>query len=286
MNITIENYEEYLIDYLHGELKGDLLQEMEVFLSEHANVRDEFELLQQTILTPDKTIVFENKQVLLKQQAPIRFTFYFKRYAAIAAMIIGILMVIYFLMKHDKNADIAVHQVRPINPDSIVASHTQDSEISNSDNSEKNIVKPVPVHQRKIKSSYVNSDKLQNQEDQPILNQIPIMNPHQIIDSNKKEIIVQQVPHTQKNIPEKKETEFVVKQNELPQNENKKTDELVANNSNPKGTLEFNNAKQPGLFKFLHGISKISNRIKKTKQQLSKTEVIVMVGNKQIINLN
>lgn len=47
VQIGIENYEEYLIDYLEGNLNAALEQELMLFLKEHPQVAEEFELLQQ-----------------------------------------------------------------------------------------------------------------------------------------------------------------------------------------------------------------------------------------------
>ena len=97
-NINRENYEAYLIDYLHGELSAEDILAMEKFISANADVQEEFALLQKTILSADEAVVFENKKSLLKPESNNIFILY-KKYIAVAAVVSGIIISIFFMMK-------------------------------------------------------------------------------------------------------------------------------------------------------------------------------------------
>ena len=70
MNITRHNYEEYFILYLDNELGSDDRRQVELFVQENADLKEEFDLLLQTRLMPDDAVVFDKKQQLLKTALP------------------------------------------------------------------------------------------------------------------------------------------------------------------------------------------------------------------------
>ncbi|HZI54707.1 MAG TPA: hypothetical protein VFD56_13420 [Chitinophagaceae bacterium] len=70
MNITRHNYEEYFILYLDNELSSDDRRQVEIFVQENADLKEEFDLLLQTRLMPDDAVMFNNKQQLLKTALP------------------------------------------------------------------------------------------------------------------------------------------------------------------------------------------------------------------------
>ncbi len=63
MRITIHTYERYTIDYLDGNLDPYLNKEMEVFLQQHPDIKDELDDLSDTSLKPGKE-VFPGKHEL------------------------------------------------------------------------------------------------------------------------------------------------------------------------------------------------------------------------------
>ncbi|MBC8172638.1 MAG: hypothetical protein H7X71_01920, partial [Chitinophagales bacterium] len=68
MNININNYEEWMIDYLEGNLTRQQEKQLTHFLEAHPELRAELELFQHTKLRPDMNLVFENKEILKKQE--------------------------------------------------------------------------------------------------------------------------------------------------------------------------------------------------------------------------
>lgn len=78
MNINRHNYEAYFILYADNELSPAERQEVENFVLHHPDLREELDLWLQAKLIPDTSIVFENKEVLMKTAgaAPIHLSHY------------------------------------------------------------------------------------------------------------------------------------------------------------------------------------------------------------------
>lgn len=71
MNITRNNYEEYFILYVDNELSSEDRRQVELFTKENPDLQDELNLLMQTQLVPDSSLVFANKEQLLKTPGAI-----------------------------------------------------------------------------------------------------------------------------------------------------------------------------------------------------------------------
>ena len=71
MNITRHNYEEYFILYLDNELSSDERRQVELFVQENSDLKQELEWLLQTRLVPEASVVFDGKEGLLKNAADI-----------------------------------------------------------------------------------------------------------------------------------------------------------------------------------------------------------------------
>lgn len=64
VDINISNYEEFLLSYIDGELNDEEQAAVAAFLQQHPEQAKELELLKATVLQPDKSLVFGNREEL------------------------------------------------------------------------------------------------------------------------------------------------------------------------------------------------------------------------------
>lgn len=69
MNINLNNYEEYLLNYVDGELEAEDEKELLQFMGKYPELEKELQLLQATKL-PDDKMVFPYKQQLYRSKTP------------------------------------------------------------------------------------------------------------------------------------------------------------------------------------------------------------------------
>jgi hypothetical protein len=87
--VTAENHTEYFILYADNELNNQQKASVEQFVYHHPEHQQEFELFLQARLDADKTIIFEDKNSLYRQEATVRpISGWFKLSAAVAAAVI------------------------------------------------------------------------------------------------------------------------------------------------------------------------------------------------------
>lgn len=85
--ICMNNYQEYFLLYIDGELNAVQKEETELFVLQHPLLQNEFTLLKQTVLPAD-TIVFNDKASLLRRETKVlRFTW--MRIAAAAVLLLA-----------------------------------------------------------------------------------------------------------------------------------------------------------------------------------------------------
>ena len=70
MNITRHNYEEYFILYMDNELGSEERRQVELFVQENADLKEELDWLLQSRLVADDSLVFDNKEQLMKTSGP------------------------------------------------------------------------------------------------------------------------------------------------------------------------------------------------------------------------
>ena len=66
MKITRHNYEEYFVLYIDNELGSGDRRQVELFVQENADLKEELDWLLQSRLVPDASDVFDNKEQLMK----------------------------------------------------------------------------------------------------------------------------------------------------------------------------------------------------------------------------
>jgi hypothetical protein len=90
MQINRQTYEEYFLLYIDGELNAGERAAVEQFAEENPELKEELAILGQSVFTADKTISFENKEVLYKEgkdRAAIIF-FGWRKIAVAAAVLL------------------------------------------------------------------------------------------------------------------------------------------------------------------------------------------------------
>ena len=71
MNINRHNYEEFFLLYLDNELSSEERSRVELFVQENPDLGEELKVLLQSKVSPDNTIVFANKELLMKEAVGI-----------------------------------------------------------------------------------------------------------------------------------------------------------------------------------------------------------------------
>lgn len=89
MKINSSNYEEWMIDYVEGNLSAEQQKELAEFMAFHPELQSELDAYQQTILQPDTHVVFANKEILKHEAAGrvITMPVWVKYSTAIAAVL-------------------------------------------------------------------------------------------------------------------------------------------------------------------------------------------------------
>ena len=108
------NYELYALDYVEGNLKGEDLIAMNVFLEKHPNIKEEIQLISATYL-PESNVVFEGKDLLVKQEKR-RITIPFVLSSALAACLVLAIGVLWLFNQHPNYGQVA-HKSITINVD-------------------------------------------------------------------------------------------------------------------------------------------------------------------------
>ncbi|MCW3807026.1 anti-sigma factor family protein [Plebeiibacterium marinum] len=88
MKITIDNYEEWMVDFLDGTLSEEDQKQFEQFLDENPHVKDEMDGLDELVLTPEPAF-YDDKSSLIKTEAEF-FEIPYQDYIAIKELEIGL----------------------------------------------------------------------------------------------------------------------------------------------------------------------------------------------------
>lgn len=95
--INPSNFDEYAVEYMEGSMALSLQKELKVFIAQNPLYQKELELYAKTKLTPDTSIVFDNKS-FLKRRNRGSAAFYYWSAAASVAVLIGV----YFLLNKNE----------------------------------------------------------------------------------------------------------------------------------------------------------------------------------------
>lgn len=114
MKININNYEEWMIDYIEGNLSQEQQKQFAEFLAFHPELKGELELFQQTKLQPELNIVFANKDALKqKEGGKVIVMTNWVRYAAGIAAVMLLFVGIRFFSGNNQNEQVAIKKYAP-----------------------------------------------------------------------------------------------------------------------------------------------------------------------------
>ncbi len=113
--IGIDNYEEYFLLDIDGELDATGKNEVEKFVLQHPQLQSAFTLLQQTVLEPEQ-LIFADKQSLYRKEERV-IPFAWMRLAA-AAAVIGFAILVWWLIPSGKNT-IELAKVKPVKENTV-----------------------------------------------------------------------------------------------------------------------------------------------------------------------
>jgi anti-sigma factor RsiW len=103
-DITLNNYEEWLLLYIDEELTPDQKITVETFAAANPAIQEELHLLQQAKLQPEENIVFANKGSLLRTEEKKRpvIVMTWRRIAVAAILLLAISMISLFIINTNK----------------------------------------------------------------------------------------------------------------------------------------------------------------------------------------
>ena len=104
MQINRQTYEEYFLLYADGELNESEMKAVEQFIKLNPDLAGEFGLIQDTVMKPDGSIIFENKELLFRDESEQRKVIYMRWYRmAAAAVLLLAFSIIGWLFLGDRN---------------------------------------------------------------------------------------------------------------------------------------------------------------------------------------
>lgn len=283
--INKSNYESFLVDYLHGELKGTLKQEMETLIAQDTEVAQEYELFKHTILETDDSIIYSGKEALYKTPQPA-FSIHFKNYFAAASILLLAILGILFILQNRQGIpeQVALKPMTntPMKKNTII---TVPAPIASYQNNIANpISAPSTVNAKatgsiKNKSIVVTKSHTKPPAIQPQILQSEIQNFEQIVNEPEEEIAGET-----RSEPENKISSEIEGLAHNP-NDTVVTNNIITEQPIHKG-LVLNDKKNPLLFRAINQLSRLSGLVRNSKNRLANTELIVKVGNREIININ
>lgn len=81
MKINLQNYEEYFVRYIDGDLSEDEVADVTLFLNQHPELKADLDAYHAAIIHPDTAIIFPDRNSLKQSVHELNFEDYFCRYA-------------------------------------------------------------------------------------------------------------------------------------------------------------------------------------------------------------
>lgn len=261
--VNLENYEEYIMLYIDGELNKADEKDLIDFLKKYPEKQQELDAFETVKLIPDTSQVYEGKESLLKKSAPIIISFKQWWLYGAAAGIIAII----FLMNFQKW----------MNNDSHIESNVKNVAYQQQTKPTTSKIETVPTNN----NIHTTPKPIQK------TNQIAIINipqkPNQQAQKHLATAEIQPIKAIQKTVAlpdEKTKPALLAKLDYEPQNI------TIQQPENFIDKLPISQEKKEGLLSLKENVSNRIEQAKTFKNSLKDTEVALKIGNNQLFVIN
>jgi hypothetical protein len=290
MNTESNQLEQRLVDMFHDEISAEEREALMALLQHDPDARLEWEAIQQTRLEPDLDIVFEHKNILLRETKKAGLRPLFKYVIGMAAILGALAMgTIFYWNRKVETPHVSV-QSTPVPKDTPTATIAPLPEKATvAQNQVQQLpVKPEPVWPSKPTAS--RSGKAHQQGYTP--------NTEIAVDRNAQPNI------PEKNVPIEQDLQKKVsQQTEETRMENTIVAEKIEKDSlsdsgnaitfgpipqmvEPKNTLVIDGEKGSGVLRVMNKVNQVFQKIRKGKNALLQKEIVVTLGDRTLISLN
>ena len=271
--VNWENYEEYIVLLTDGELDEAGQKELEAFMQLHPEVREELAIYETVHLSPDETLVFGNKESLLRKEPKVIALNQWFRYGAAAGLIALIAFGIMRWQGNDTSDEIvtidtAEHTVTPIVKviDTALPTPPKQEVIVQQEEPKEETPKQeeqiIPVAPQKVEVVRVKEEKKMIQEAVPA--RLEIVRPEKMMQNE----IVEETP-VKTVVPE---LPLINKYEPAPEPDH---NELLA-------WLPVDEDRREGLNAVGEAIAERIERVKEIRNTIKNTDVSVKLGNKEL----
>ncbi len=288
MNIDMQNYEEWLVAFVDGELDDVEIGQLNRFLEKHPALKNELTAYKTVVFSADNSVVYDHKNDLRKTSIYLTFL---KKSWPIAAAVAVILSLLPFAPKEEK--------VEPVIASKEVIKKTQDTTLPEQGaiaqmekttlSKEPSIPKtkvpqPPLVTKRSVKPVNKRIKESKKITEGFTKNKNPEVETKQELVQEKE---ISQEPNTLTPEPESKTVEVVVqndKQEEL--NDQTRKDEQPATEQEDRGLVVIKEVTHPQLFEKINTVvTKVENKIEIFKE-LKRRPITVSIGKRKLFTLN
>jgi hypothetical protein len=290
MNTESNQLEQRLVDMFHDEISAEEREALMALLQHDPDARLEWEAIQQTRLEPDLDIVFEHKNILLRETKKAGLRPLFKYVIGMAAILGALAMgTIFYWNRKVETPHVSV-QSTPVPKDTPTATIAPLPEKATvAQNQVQQLpVKPEPVWPSKPTAS--RSGKAHQQGYTP--------NTEIAVDRNaqpnipEKNVPIEQ--DLQKKVSQQKEETMMentivaekIEKDSLSDSGNAITFGPIPQMVEPKNTLVIDGEKGSGVLRVMNKVNQVFQKIRKGKNALLQKEIVVTLGDRTLISLN
>jgi|694.fasta_scaffold12789_9 hypothetical protein len=290
MNTESNQLEQRLVDMFHDEISAEEREALMALLQHDPDARLEWEAIQQTRLEPDLDIVFEHKNILLRETKKAGLRPLFKYVIGMAAILGALAMgTIFYWNRKVETPHVSV-QSTPVPKDTPTATIAPLPEKATvAQNQVQQLpVKPEPVWPSKPTAS--RSGKAHQQGYTP--------NTEIAVDRNAQPNIPEKNVPIEQDLQKKvsQQTEETMMENTIVAEKIEKDSLSDSGNAitfgpipqmvEPKNTLVIDGEKGSGVLRVMNKVNQVFQKIRKGKNALLQKEIVVTLGDRTLISLN